>query len=329
MRASLAVGLLLLGGSVAEAQAPLGLASCPSDEALSRTAAAALVGELPADANALLARAHDEGSTAPVLRAIRVALDDERRASALVERLRNEARGPVACGEARTESHLFLIAAPALGRLRVDGGTVRGELAVAFDRPLLVFRFEDGEHARVPVDRASLAHGIELPEQAEDAPTMIQLVADGPDGPRPLAELTINGTVEARASRGESVRERLEGRRHALGAPTLRENRFLAEEAHAHAEAVCRAGRVAHRLASGDPEERLAARGVRARVVGETVARGATLADAMDALERSPAHQMTLVDRRFTDVGIGAARDGDGKRCLVVLLAAWPRFLGR
>ena len=38
---------------------------------------------------------------------------------------------------------------------------------------------------------------------------------------------------------------------------------------------------------------------------------------------------MTVVDRRFTDGGYGTAEDGRGRTCVVVLLASWPRFVGR
>ncbi|MBC7171378.1 MAG: CAP domain-containing protein [Polyangiaceae bacterium] len=109
----------------------------------------------------------------------------------------------------------------------------------------------------------------------------------------------------------------------------LRPNRLLDAEARAHAQDVCREGRAAHRLRDGDPEERLARRGITARVVGETVARARTVARALAALAESPSHRLTLVDRRFTDGGYGVASDRSGGRCVVVLLAAWPRPLGR
>ena len=63
-----------------------------------------------------------------------------------------------------------------------------------------------------------------------------------------------------------------------------------------------------------------------ARVVGETVARGRDLRGALEALSESPSHRMTLVDRRFTDVGYGTAT-AHGATCVVALFAAWPRYV--
>jgi uncharacterized protein YkwD len=43
----------------------------------------------------------------------------------------------------------------------------------------------------------------------------------------------------------------------------------------------------------------------------------------------SPSHRLTLLERGFTDAGIGRASDTRSKVCVVVLLAEWPRFTGR
>jgi uncharacterized protein YkwD len=64
-------------------------------------------------------------------------------------------------------------------------------------------------------------------------------------------------------------------------------------------------------------------------VVGETVARAADSMLAFEAMKRSPSHLLTLVDSRFTDGGLGTATDGDGNSCAVVVLAAWPRYVGK
>jgi uncharacterized protein YkwD len=97
-----------------------------------------------------------------------------------------------------------------------------------------------------------------------------------------------------------------------------------------HARSVCDSGRVAHELRPGrDPESRLAEAGVSARLVGETIARSTDSSSAFGALQRSPSHLMTLLDRRFTDAGVGLARDRAGRCCAVVLLASWPRYAPR
>ncbi|HEY2732375.1 MAG TPA: CAP domain-containing protein, partial [Polyangiales bacterium] len=117
--------------------------------------------------------------------------------------------------------------------------------------------------------------------------------------------------------------------RRERGRPALRDNRLLREVASAHADSVCREGRVAHELEQGrGPEARLASAGLAARLVGETIARAVDAVSALRALEQSPSHLLTLLEPRFTDVGVGKASDGRGKSCFVVLLCAWPRYVG-
>jgi uncharacterized protein YkwD len=105
---------------------------------------------------------------------------------------------------------------------------------------------------------------------------------------------------------------------------------LLREAATEHARAVCREGRVAHELERGQgPEARLASAGLSARLLGEAIARATDADSALHALEQSPSHLLTLIEPSFTDVGVGAASDGHGKSCFVVLLCAWPRYQGR
>jgi uncharacterized protein YkwD len=89
---------------------------------------------------------------------------------------------------------------------------------------------------------------------------------------------------------------------------------------------ICDSGKLGHELDPyGDPEARLLKRGIEARVVGEAVARAATMREALHAIEDSPSHRMTVTDPRFTDAGFGKAQDEKGRTCAVVLLASWPR----
>ncbi|HMI90452.1 MAG TPA: CAP domain-containing protein, partial [Polyangiales bacterium] len=112
--------------------------------------------------------------------------------------------------------------------------------------------------------------------------------------------------------------------------PELRPNALLAKVAREHAERVCQSGVVAHELERGaNPEQRLLAAGIRARRVGETVARAAGAETAFAAFEHSPSHRLTLLERGFTDVGVGQSTDSEQRHCVVVLLAEWPRFVGR
>jgi len=110
----------------------------------------------------------------------------------------------------------------------------------------------------------------------------------------------------------------------------LRDNRLLREAATHHAQSVCAKGRVAHEVEAGEgPDARLAQAGLSARVLGEAIARAEDTRTALHALENSPSHLYTLLDPRFTDFGVGVAQDSAQKTCFVVLLCAWPRYIGK
>lgn len=304
---------------------------CEHDDALAQAAAEVLGRELtPAN---LAREAREAGSDAPTVHALRDPQVDDARVAEWIGRLRARSDGDLVCGEAQGEGGRVVLAAVRAGGLEGvpgDSSRLRGWLARGFDRPELVIRSADGALLRLGADPQALRRGFALPEDVE-LPALVQLVARGPHGPRPVAERSVGGHFDAGASFGgdQELPVRIGELRELRGASPLRPNRLLDAEAAAHAGRVCEAGRVAHTLARGaDPEARLASRGIRARVVGETVARASSPAAAMDALVRSPSHQYTLVDRRFTDVGVGTAHDRRGRTCVVVLLAAWPRYVG-
>ncbi len=330
MRLVLTCVALLLAPAAARAQ-------CVHDDALSR-AAGSLLGSGEALSPGAIARAvREAGSDAPSVHALRDRELDDGRVARWLETLRERADSPLVCGEAQGEAGRVVLAAARAGSLTAEqtgegGVRVRGSLSGGFGRPELVVRGADGGLLRLGVRADDLGAGVALPDVVE-LPALVQLVAHGPHGPRPVAERTVGGAAEENAPMTVG-RADLAGRiaelRGARGASELRPNRLLAREAAEHARRVCAEGRVAHTLDPGsDPEARLALRGVRARVVGEVAARAASEAAAMDALVRSPSHQYTLVDRRFTDAGVGVAEDEAGRACVVVLLAAWPRFVGR
>ncbi|MBK7156210.1 MAG: hypothetical protein IPH72_31300 [Sandaracinaceae bacterium] len=163
-------------------------------------------------------------------------------------------------------------------------------------------------------------------------PVVVQLVASGPDGPRPISRVVLgeqDAVQEAPSVDGDdNLATRVATLRATEGVRELRINRLLVAEAAAHAARVQQRPGPPPGVAgdADDPRVRLLHRGVEARVVGETVARGRSLQAALQALSESPSHRMTLVDRRFTDVGFGTVR-GAGGTCVVALFAAWPRFV--
>ena len=229
-----------------------------------------------------------------------------------------ELDAPLACGSASNGEVTLALAAARAGSLDPIDGGFRIELADGYDEPYLVVQDGEGEMLRLGVSGGRVRVPDDVPR-----PIRAQLVARGPDGPRPVAiRAEANASIEVAGEGG--ARARLAALRAAHDVSELRDNALLAREATRHAREVCEAGRARHVLSHGDPERRLERRGIRARVVGEAVARAPSEDRAFDAIARSPAHRMALVDRRFTDVGIGVARHR-GQRCVVVTLASWPR----
>jgi uncharacterized protein YkwD len=161
---------------------------------------------------------------------------------------------------------------------------------------------------------------------ASSAPAPNASAADS--GPAPSASAA--ASAPAAPAEASALGSLLVDLRRSRGLRVPRDNRLLREAATEHARAVCREGRVAHELERGQgPEARLASAGLSARLLGEAIARATDADSALHALEQSPSHLLTLIEPSFTDVGVGAASDGHGKSCFVVLLCAWPRYMGR
>lgn len=296
-------------------------AQCTEEDALSEAAAELmLAGERGAEAIAAALRV--AGSDLPHARL--AIFGDGEDPRAWLRQLEDDA--PLVCGRAAAEGVVWILAAARGGALVPDGEGFRVRLAEGFRDARLAMRDARGELVRLP----AIAGASVRPPPELVAPVQVQLVATGPSGPRPVAVRYVGGVPLGASAQGEGdLRARLRALRAAHGASELRDNRLLAREASHHAAQVCRAGRARHVLqATRDPEARLRGRGVHARVVGEVVARAATDDAAFEALMASPDHRMALVDRRFTDVGIGRGRHR-GQACVVVTLAAWPRYVGR
>ena len=308
--------LVLLSTSLAVLLAPTSALACQEDEALAE-AALQLSGEPRLTADAL--RAALEAAGSDLIHGWARRFESDESASEWLAELDPDA--PLDCGFARRTDSVTVVAAARAGRLSVDGDIARATVVASFRAPHLVIRDRHDRLHRLALEdgRASLA---EL-----EAPLMVQLVATGPRGPRPVAQRRVGPPAPPRVEGTGPLPARLDALREVRGASPLRPNRLLRQAANRHAQAICRAGVAAHRLASSDPESRLAAQGIQARVVGEAVARVAPRADPLQALVESPGHAAALVDRRFTDVGVGEARTAD-RRCVVVFLAAWPRFVG-
>lgn len=256
---------------------------------------------------------------------------------AWLAKLQASADAPLVCGQSAGEQGQIVLVSARAGKLvrpTKQRRLIRGELATGFDHAQVVVTQSAGELSAFDVDARELEEGFELPEEL-DRVTRVQLVARGPSGPRPVAERLWTTAAEAlpetdtQLSESLSPAQQLAELREIHRVGQVRSNRLLNDVADAHAKAVCRSSRVAHTLSpDGDPEARLRAAGIEARVVGETVARSTSVASAYRSLMRSASHRLTLLDRRFTEAGIATAQVDDHV-CLVVLLAAWPRYVGR
>ena len=317
---------------------------CQVDGSLEEAAIEVLASERPVGAAELVDIVRRAGSGVPSVRGLRLMADDRVLISEWVRQTAEELEAPVVCGVARDEDGVLVLAGARLGSLRID---TRPELRVQVSldeqvhSPHLVIRDGGGEMIRLGLSEDEIESGIALPDGLR-SPVRVQLMAVGERGPMPVAERVIlleRGSHDQhpsseRLERGSentgSGREWVGAIRDARGVAVVRSNRLLREVAQAHAADVCASGRVGHELVPGaDPEVRLRRRGVRARVVGEVVARASSREAAREALLRSPSHHLTLVDERFTDVGYGEVQSQDDQTCTVVLLAAWPRVVPR
>ena len=247
---------------------------------------------------------------------------------AWVEDLIETTDGPLICGRAQSGERVVLVAAVQAGMIKMIGkNSLHAEVVPDFRDPYLMVRDSAGGSRRIAVDGEAYGSDISLPNDWP-RPLFVQLVATGPSGPRPVAERWIGTIPQAAPVQGgnQNPEAWLLQLRRASGARTVRHNRLLSREATSHAQNVCDSGKLGHELdPNGDPEARLLARGIEARVVGEAVARAKTMREALHAIEDSPSHRMTVTDPRFTDAGFGEAKDDRGRVCAVVLLASWPR----
>lgn len=316
MRRALLIAFLL---SAAPAQAQ----DCEHDDALARAASELLLTGGEWTSRQVIDAAHAAGSDAPTVHA-RFSRDGD--ASAWLARLGGGSAATLRCGRAESERGTLWLAAPALGHLEIvsaDPLRVRASFVVGTGAATLFVLDARGETTafEVPGSPTEVDLGRDLA-----LPATLQLVAAHADGPRPVAERTLGEPrVESTLADEAPVLDAVEALRRTADTLPLRTSRLLARIAREHADAVCRSGHVAHVIEDGDAEARLDAAGVRARHVGEVVARGRDRAAAWLAIATSPSHHGALTDARFTDVGIGETTDDAGRTCLVVVLAAWPR----
>ncbi len=311
---------------------------CRYEDALSEAAAEILLGGRGVESSQILASVRSFGFDGVAIQAHEGT--DEGLVVQWMKQQGERADGPLVCGEARSESRWLVLVSSRGGKLWREGVRVRGQLEAGFSKPHLVVESRDGTPKHVSVTPAELTVVIEIEPELDVK--RVQLVAEGPNGPRPVSELALDvappaprmevpapNTPVTRGTRAqpiETLLARIDAFRAETGASSLRSNALLTKSAQQHADRVCELGRVGHRLDGGnDPETRLRAERVSARAVGEAIARAQSADAALRAVLDSPSHRLAVSEKRFTDAGIGQALDRSGHTCLVVLLASWPR----
>ncbi len=158
----------------------------------------------------------------------------------------------------------------------------------------------------------------------------VQVVADLPSGPRPVLEAILFGdeppwpgppdvavpgedvSLDLLATPADNLFAKLAAVRAAEQLPPLQRDARLDAAALAHATRMRAVGSLAHDAGDGDPVRRLESAGVGGRVIGENIARAASLRLAHRALYASPSHRANLLSTRFARVGVGVAVDADG-----------------
>lgn len=92
--------------------------------------------------------------------------------------------------------------------------------------------------------------------------------------------------------------------------PALRLNPVLAKVARTHSANMAKHEKMAHVLDGKNQFERIKGTGYRYRYAGENVARGTVpMQEIMQSLMDSKGHRENILDKHYTEIGVGLARD--------------------
>ncbi len=158
----------------------------------------------------------------------------------------------------------------------------------------------------------------------------VQVLATVSTGPRPVLEAYIHaGTMppdhfaespapgedagQNAPSDVEGVRRMVNAARAAEGLAALTADPRLDQLAQEHAQRMFDTKTVGHDVGNGDPRSRVAAAGISSRATGENVAAASTLERAHRALWASPSHRGNVLEKRFSNLGIGVVKGPDGR----------------
>jgi uncharacterized protein YkwD len=97
------------------------------------------------------------------------------------------------------------------------------------------------------------------------------------------------------------------------GLAPLRPNPVLVKVARAHAVNMAKQQKPEHVLDNKTPYQRIKEAGYRYYVAGENVAAGETdVEDTFKGWMASPGHRANILDRKYTEIGLGLGRDDKG-----------------
>jgi uncharacterized protein YkwD len=103
--------------------------------------------------------------------------------------------------------------------------------------------------------------------------------------------------------------------RKAAGLPALKPNPKLAAAARGHSENMAKQSKLEHILDEKSPVDRVKAARYAFRMVGENVEHNApTPAEAVKDWMNSPGHKANILNKDFTEIGIGVAKNEKGER---------------
>jgi uncharacterized protein YkwD len=159
-------------------------------------------------------------------------------------------------------------------------------------------------------------------------PWVIQVLSVHASGPRPALEAVVHVDTEPNAqftpsrAPGEEAGVGAKDAASALidmanlarsqaGAPALRRDAMLDRLAQEHALRMRKNRQLAHDFGSGGPAQRIANAGLHVSAAGENLAHAKDATSGHRVLWASPAHRNSMLERRFTSIGVGVAEDED------------------
>jgi uncharacterized protein YkwD len=107
--------------------------------------------------------------------------------------------------------------------------------------------------------------------------------------------------------------------------PPLKVSTPLMKAAQRHSENMARQGLMAHELDGEGPSGRARKSGYQFTRLGENIAFGTAAKEVVRAWMRSEGHRANILGEHYTEVGIGVARDGEGRPYYTQVFAAPAR----